>query len=52
MSNTTVTSISVTAEDKRNIETLKKARHNAPLSYLVRELIAKEVARLEQQKGA
>lgn len=49
---TTVVSISVTAEDKRNIEKIRQARPDAPFSRLVRELIAKEAARLQQQKGA
>ena len=43
-----ITSISITSEDKRNIEKLKLARAGVPFSHLVRELIAKEVARLEQ----
>lgn len=49
---TTITSISITAEDKRNIEKIKQARPGVPFSLLVREMITKEVARLEQQKGA
>ena len=49
---TTITSISVTPEDKRNIAKLKQARPGVPFSLLVRELIAQEAARLEQQKGA
>lgn len=45
-----ITSISVTEEDKRNIEKLKRARPGVPFSHLVREMVAKEVALLEQKQ--
>lgn len=44
-----ITSISITAEDKRNIAKLKRARPGVPFSHLVRELIAKEVGLLEEK---
>jgi hypothetical protein len=43
-----VRSFYVKPVDKRNIDILQKARPGVSLSYLARELLAKEVARLEQ----
>jgi hypothetical protein len=42
-----VRSFYVKPEDKQNIAILQKARPGVSLSYLVRELLAREVARLE-----
>jgi hypothetical protein len=47
-----VFSIYFTDEDQQNIEKLKRSRPGVPLSRLIREMVAKEVALLEQKAVA